>query len=66
MKAMIPVKGYSRPEASNHETDFKDLLKSITPLTKIGAVCFVIGKHDRIRSRLFTRRLCGGSLAYRT
>ncbi|MBN2332200.1 MAG: hypothetical protein JXO49_00740 [Deltaproteobacteria bacterium] len=44
MKGMMPVRGYARQETSNHETDFKDLLKSISPLTKIGAVCFVIGK----------------------
>ncbi len=44
MKGMIPVKGYQTHTDPHQDANFKDVLKSITPLTKIGAGCFVAGK----------------------
>lgn len=44
MKGMIPVRGYQSPTLQPQDKDFIDILKSITPLTKIGAACFVAGK----------------------
>ncbi len=44
MKGMIPVKGFQPSTPPPQNTDFIDILKNITPLTKIGAVCFVAGK----------------------
>lgn len=46
MKGMVPVRGYQRPAGNQHDDGdgFKQVLKQITPLTKVGAVCFVIGK----------------------
>ncbi len=45
MKGMMPVRGYRQESGLNYqEVDLKRLLQTITPLTKIGAVCFVAGK----------------------
>lgn len=44
MKGMIPVRGYSPPATPHQDMDFTDILKNITPLTKIGAICLVAGK----------------------
>ncbi len=45
MKGMIPVNGYQTHHADPYQdVDFKNILKSITPLTKVGAGCFIAGK----------------------
>ncbi|HDL08326.1 MAG TPA: hypothetical protein ENG35_06260 [Desulfobacteraceae bacterium] len=44
MKGMIPVKGYQAQTPQHEHTDFRDILKGISPLTKVGAGCFVAGK----------------------
>ncbi len=44
MKGMIPVKGYQAQTPQHEDTDFRDVLKGISPLTKVGAGCFVAGK----------------------
>jgi hypothetical protein len=44
MKGMIPVKGYRDQTPQHEDTDFRDVLKGISPLTKVGAGCFVAGK----------------------
>jgi len=44
MKGMIPVKGYQAQTPQHEHTDFRDVLKGISPLTKVGAGCFVAGK----------------------
>jgi len=45
MKGMMPVKGYQQNIANQpHEVDFREVLQTITPLTKTGALCFVVGK----------------------
>jgi|GEM_PF-1754329 uncharacterized membrane protein (DUF106 family) len=44
MKGMIPVRGFQSPTPRHQDMDFIDILKNITPLTKIGALCFIAGK----------------------
>ena len=45
MKGMISVKGYQQAHTPQHESaDFGEILKNISPLTKVGAGCFVAGK----------------------
>jgi hypothetical protein len=45
MKDMVSVRGYQRPAGNQHEDSdtLKQILKQISPLTKLGAICFVIG-----------------------
>lgn len=44
MKGMIPVKGYQVHPSQPDDVDFRDVLKNISPLTKVGAGCFIAGK----------------------
>jgi len=44
MKGMIPVKGYQGHPLQPDDVDFRDVLKNISPLTKVGAGCFIAGK----------------------
>ena len=44
MKGMIPVKGCQAHTPQYEDTDFRDVLKGISPLTTVGAGCFVAGK----------------------
>lgn len=44
MKGMIPVKGYQEQEPSHENVDFRNILKDISLLTKVGAGFFVAGK----------------------
>jgi len=44
MKGMTPVRGFLVDNQVRGDIDYKNILESITPLTKIGIVIFIIGK----------------------
>ena len=44
MKGMTPVKGFSKDSCIKNDINYKNILETITPLTKIGIVIFIIGK----------------------